>query len=173
MNQTIQSKVKEELETTEVFPPLSGIVRCSGHSFSNVNLPYLPIMKVFPSKNITFKPSLINCSTYESIKLANHSDTPIYFKFGPDVTKAFRIYPRIGLIEPKGFCIVGIEFTPSDYKTYKSTVSITLNDMPGSSNVKLHLTGICTQPELKLENEGKLYFTPTSVGVFSKKSYKI
>jgi len=55
-------------------------------------------MKVFPNKNVNFKPTLRNCSTYESIKLVNHSDTPIYFKFGPDATKAFRIYPRIGLI---------------------------------------------------------------------------
>ena len=130
-------------------------------------------MKIYPNKNISFKPSLKNCSTYESIRLVNHSDTPIYFKFGPDASKAFRIYPKIGLIEPKGFCLIGLEFTPSDYKTYKSTVSISLNDMPGSNNIKLHLTGICTEPELSLENNGKLFFTPTSVGVYSKKSYKI
>lgn len=103
-------------------------------------------MKVYPHKNITFKPTLLYCSTYETIKLVNHSDTPIYFKFGPDVTKAFRIYPKIGLIEPKAFCIVGLEFTPTEYKTYKSNVSISLNDMPGSSNIKLSLTGTCTQP---------------------------
>ena len=45
--------------------------------------------------------------------------------------------------------------------------------MPGSSNIKLSLIGICTQPELELENEGKLYFTPTFTGVYSKKSYRI
>ena len=45
--------------------------------------------------------------------------------------------------------------------------------MPGSSNLKLNLVGICTQPELKLENDGKLFFTPTFTGVYSKKQYKI
>ena len=38
---------------------------------------------------------------------------------------------------------------------------------------KLNLVGICTPPELKLENEGKIYFAPTFTGVYSKKEYVI
>lgn len=45
--------------------------------------------------------------------------------------------------------------------------------MPGSSNLKIGLLGICTPPEIKLEDEGRIFFAPTSVGVYSKKSYKI
>lgn len=45
--------------------------------------------------------------------------------------------------------------------------------MPGSSNLKIGLLGICTPPEIKLEDEGRIFFAPTSIGVFSKKSYKI
>ncbi len=56
---------------------------------------------------------------------------------------------------------------------YKSNLNIILNDMPGSSNLKIGLLGICTPPEIKLEDEGRIFFAPTSVGVFSKKSYKI
>lgn len=109
-------------------------------------MPYLPIMKVSPSKGVVFKPCFINDSVYDTIKLSNPSDTPIYFKIGPEPTKAFRVYPKIGLIEPKSFCIVGIQFTPKQYKTYKSNLSIILNDMPGASNIKLPLLGICTSP---------------------------
>lgn len=43
-------------------------------------MPFLPIVKVNPPKGILFKPCLINDSTYETAKLSNPSDTPIYFK---------------------------------------------------------------------------------------------
>lgn len=48
-----------------------------------------------------------------------------------------------------------------------------LNDMPGSSNLKIKLLGVCTPPEIKLQDEGRLFFAPTSIGVYSKKSYII
>jgi len=47
-------------------------------------------------------------STYDSIQLVNQSDTPIYFKMGQDLSKAFKFFPRIGLIQPKSFSIVAI-----------------------------------------------------------------
>jgi hypothetical protein len=54
------------------------------------------------------KPTLLNTSAYDSFELTNQSDTPIYFRMGHDVNKAFRFYPKIGLIEPKSFAIVGV-----------------------------------------------------------------
>lgn len=81
-----------------MFPTLFGTVRCSGHSFSQSTMPYLPIVKTNPPKGVLFKPCLINDSTCETIKLSNPSDTPIYFKVGAEMTKAFRFYPKIGLI---------------------------------------------------------------------------
>ena len=108
LNQTIQTRVKEELELTEVFPPLAGSIRCSGHAFSLATMPYLPIVKAQPSKGVIFKPCLINDSVYESVRLSNPSDTAVYFKINPEPTKAFRMFPKIGLIEPKSFCIVAL-----------------------------------------------------------------
>jgi hypothetical protein len=136
--------VKEDIESTEVLPPLSGIVRCAGHSFNHSSLPFLPIMKMLPQK-VTFKPCLKNHSVYDSVELVNQSDTPIYYKFGQDPQRVFKAYPKIGLIEPKGFAIIALEFSPKEYKLYKSSISISLNDLPGS-NSKLNLMGICTEP---------------------------
>lgn len=45
--------------------------------------------------------------------------------------------------------------------------------MPGSSNLRIPLLGICTEPEIKLQDEGKIFFAPTSIGVFSKKAFLI
>ena len=75
-------------------------------------MPYLPILKILPAKGLIFKPASINSSVYDTIKLMNPSDTAIYFKIDKEPTKAFRAFPKIGLIEPKSFCIVGLEFTP-------------------------------------------------------------
>lgn len=44
--------------------------------------------------------------------------------------------------------------------------------MPGT-NTKLHLEGICTEPEIKLENDGKLFFAPTHTGFCTKKAFTI
>jgi hypothetical protein len=106
-------------------------------------------MKVFPSNKIVMKPALLNTSAYDSFELTNQSDTPIYFRMGHDVNKAFRFYPKIGLIEPKSFAIVGVEFTPTEYKTYNSTINVHLNDMPGS-NTKMTFIGTCTEPEIEI-----------------------
>lgn len=59
------------------------------------------------------KPALLNTSVYDSFELINQSDTPIYFRMGQDILKAFKFFPKIGLIEPKGFAIVSVEFSPT------------------------------------------------------------
>jgi hypothetical protein len=64
---------------------------------------------------------------------------------GQDINKVFKFFPKIGLIQPKSFAIIAVEFTPFEYKTYNSTVSIHLNDLPGA-NSKLNLVGTCTSP---------------------------
>jgi hypothetical protein len=80
-----------------VLPPLSGVVRCAGHSFGQSSLPFLPIMKILPQK-VTFKPCLTGHSAYDSVQLVNASDTPIFFKLAQDPLRVFRAFPRIGLI---------------------------------------------------------------------------
>jgi hypothetical protein len=111
LTQTIQSKVKEDVESIEVLPPISGAIRCVGHSFGPSSLPFIPILKIIPPK-VIFKPCLKGHSVYDSVQLINQSDTPVFFKISPDPQKIFRAYPRIGLIEPKAFSVVALEFTP-------------------------------------------------------------
>ena len=97
LTQTIQSKVKEDIESTEVLPPISGVIRCVGHSFGPSSLPFIPILKIQPPK-VTFKPCLRGHSIYDSVALTNGSDTPVYFKIGADPQRVFKAFPKIGLI---------------------------------------------------------------------------
>jgi hypothetical protein len=75
-------------------------------------MPFLPIVKIHPPRGVLFKPCTINSSTYETVRISNPSDTPIYFKIGAEMSKAFRFFPKIGLIDQKNFCLIVIEFTP-------------------------------------------------------------
>ena len=47
-----------------------------------------------------------------------------------------------------------------------------MNDMP-SANSKLTFIGTCTEPNIELENEGRIFFAPTFTGVYTSKKYKI
>jgi hypothetical protein len=67
----------------------------------------LPILKINPQK-VVFKPCLRNNSVYDSIALVNQSDTPVFFKFGQDPQRVFKAFPKIGLIDPKGFAVVAL-----------------------------------------------------------------
>lgn len=87
-------------------PPINGVVRCVGNSFGIPSSAYIPIMKVFPSKNVVFPPSKVGESTYQTVELINDSDTPTYFKVSSDVNKIFRVFPKAGLIEGKSFQIL-------------------------------------------------------------------
>ena len=85
------------MESIEVLPPISGIVRCVGHSFGPSSMPFIPILKIVPPR-VVFKPCLKGHSVYDSVELINQSDTPVFFKIGADSNRVFRSYPRIGLI---------------------------------------------------------------------------
>lgn len=132
-----------------MFPPLSSTIRCVGHSFPPNSMPFIPIMKIHPSSKITLKPTLLHTSVYDSFLLTNQSDTPIYYRMGHDSNKVFKFYPKIGMIQPKSFTIIMVEFTPGEYKKYTSNINVYLNDMPGAGS-KITLIGICTQPEVEL-----------------------
>jgi hypothetical protein len=57
---------------------------------------------------VVFKPCLLNNSVYDSVALVNQSDTPVFFKFGQDQQRVFKAFPKIGLIDPKGFAVVAL-----------------------------------------------------------------
>lgn len=123
-------------------PPLHGIVRCVGNSFGIPSSAYIPIMKLYPSKNIVFAPSKIGESKYQTVELINDSDTPTYFRVSPDANKIFRVFPKAGLIEGRSFQILTLEFTPKANKSYNSTIPIHLNGSNGNP-LLISLIGEC------------------------------
>ena len=171
VTQTIQAKVKDELESTEIMPTLHGGVKCVGNSFGIPSTAYIPIMSLHPSKNLLFAPCKVGESTYQTVQLVNNSDTLTYFKVGIDVTKVFRAFPKAGLIEGKSFQILIFEFSPKNYKSYSTNLLIHLNGSNGNP-LQVQLNGTCPEPRLKLETN-KLFFSKCFLGVYSKQTFQV
>lgn len=68
------------------------------------------------------------------------------------------------MVPEKSFGLVCFEFSPKTHKFWSFTSQIILNH--NSTNIhNLHLYGLCYDPMISLENEGKLFFPPSYTGV--------
>ena len=157
----------EESMNEELDPPLCLNLRVIGHSFNPGSQPFIPMVKFLPTKNVVFPPCGPGQSVYQTIKIMNTSDTPVFYKMIQDPSKVFRIFPLIGLIPEKSFALVCFEFSPKTAKYWSFTTQCILNyTITNAQNI--HLSGKCFKPQLKIANKGKLFFPPTYPGVSSK-----
>ena len=102
----------------------------------------------------------------------NLSDTPSYYKFSPDLSKTFKVYPKCGLVEGQGFVILTIEFNPKEFIAYNVVLNCYSNHN-ASNSLKLNVHGYCSEPNIELQNHGKVYFPPSYTGVCSRQKVKV
>lgn len=149
----------------ETVPPYSGSIKCVGHSFNIHSQPFIPILEFSPSNKISFAACSLQDSLYQTVEIQNNvtsktkiyffqtqsylnqSDTPTYFKFLPDPTKTYKVYPNSGLVEGKSFFILTIEFRPTEYKAYNNHLTCNLNHN-SSNTLSLYTHGYCSKPKL-------------------------
>jgi hypothetical protein len=156
LGSTKKSKFEESLNE-EMDPPLCLNLRVIGHSFNPGSQPFIPMVKFLPNKNVAFPPCCPGESVYQTIKIKNTSDTPVFFKLIPDPSKVFRIFPLIGLIQEKSFALVCFEFSPKSPNHWSFTTQCVLNYTVSNAQ-NIHLSGKCFKPEISIANKGKLYF---------------
>jgi hypothetical protein len=165
LGSTRKSKFEESVNE-EIDPPIWLNLRTVGHSFSPGSQPFLPMVKFTPVKGVKFPPCGPGESVYQTLKITNINDTPVFFKMMPDPAKVFRIYPLIGIIPGKSFGLVCFEFYPKSARLWSFTTQCVLNHI--FTNVQnIHLSGRCFEPDVTLGNKGKLFFPPTYTGVSS------
>ena len=150
----------------EQIPSFSGYVKCIGHSFDLNYQTFIPIVELQPSKNVMFQSCGVDHVVYQTVELINKTDTPTYFQFSPDVSQIFSIYPVQGLVQGKSFKILTIQFQPKETKIYQSQLVCSLNHN-SSNKLTINCNGICGQPSLQIENQGKVYFPPAYAGLYS------
>ncbi|CAD8141208.1 unnamed protein product [Paramecium octaurelia] len=156
----------------EMIPTFSGQIGCVGHSFGINSQPYIPIVELRPSNKLYFPPCTIEESVYQTVEFINKSDTPIYFNFSPDPTRTFRVFPNQGLIFGKSSQMIIVEFVPVENKAYNQTLVCHMNHQ-SSNQITLQAIGYCSTPSLKLQNDGKVFFPPSFVGVYSRQKITV
>ncbi|KAL4441714.1 hypothetical protein ABPG74_008711 [Tetrahymena malaccensis] len=163
---------KMDYVADETLPPFSGFISCVGHSFGPLNQIYIPMVDFFPSSKVYFKSCRVGEVSYQSVELQNQGDTPVYFRVQKDPQSIYSVYPQVGLIQPKQFVLLVIQFAPQKAKKYENQINIVLNH--NNSNLKpLSLYGFCSEPLIDIENNGKLFFPPCFLGVYSKQKMKV
>ena len=154
-------------------PPLSLSISLVGHSFPPGTQIFMPMYELNPRKEMYFPPTSLNQSLYQTLKIENKNDTPLFYKIIQDPNNVFRVHNKYGLIPSNSFHLICIEFSPKETTVYRFPLRIIFNH--DSTNTKtIILNGLCTDPVIDVEGiKQEMYFAPTYVGIKTKRSVKI
>ena len=154
-------------------PPITLYLSMVGHSFPPGTQIFMPMFEFTPKKEIFFPPTSINQSLYQSLKIQNKSDTPLFYKIKQDPLNIFRVHNKYGLIPSNSFHLICLEFSPEDTTVYRFPLNIEFNHDISNTKV-IMLNGLCTDPVIEIEGvKDELYFAPCYIGIKTKKSILI
>ena len=156
-----------------VEPPITLYLSMVGHSFPPGTQIFMPMFEFSPKKEIFFPPTSINQSLYQTLKIENKNDTPLFYKINPDPQNIFRVHNKYGLIASKSFHLICLEFSPKETTVYRFPLHIIFNH--DNSNTKtIMLNGLCTDPVIEIEGiKDEIYFPPCYVGIKTKRNITI
>ena len=167
------SNLKTNLSKTYFDPPITQCLSIVGHSFPPGTQIFMPMFELNPKKEMFFPPTTINQSLYQTLKIENKNDTPLFYKISPDPLGIFRVHCKYGLIPSKSFHLICVEFSPKEATVYRFPLRIIFNH--DSQNMKtVMLNGLCTDPVIDIEGlQNEMYFPPSYVGIKTKKTVMI
>ena len=158
---------------TTVEPPITLYLSMVGHSFPPGTQIFMPMFEFSPKKEIFFPPTSINQSLYQSLKIQNKNDTPLFYKIRQDPLNIFRVHNKYGLIPANSFHLICLEFSPKDTTVYRFPLNIEFNHDISNTKV-IMLNGLCTDPVIEIEGvKNEIYFAPCYVGIKTKKTLVI
>jgi len=149
---SIKKSKYEDALNEDIDPPICFNVRMVGHSFPPGSQPFIPMVKLSPMKNVVFPSCGPNESVYQTLQIANTSDTPVYYKLLSDSTNTFKAYPPVGLIGGQRFAIICFEFNPKAPRNYNFQAQCIFNHNPSNIH-KINLIGHCYEPKLQISND--------------------
>ena len=157
----------------ETEPPITLYLSMVGHSFPPGTQVFMPMFEFSPKKEIFFPPTSINQSLYQSLKIQNKNDTPLFYKIKQDPLNIFRVHNRYGLIPSNSFHLICLEFSPKETTVYRFPLTIEFNHDVSNTKV-IMLNGLCTDPVIEIEGvKNEMYFAPCYVGIKTSKSILI
>ena len=156
--------------SNEIEPPITLYLSMVGHSFPPGTQIFMPMFEFSPKKEIFFPPTSINQSLYQSLKIQNKNDTPLFYKIRQDPLNIFRVHNKYGLIPANSFHLICLEFSPKETTVYRFPLIIEFNHDISNTKV-IMLNGLCTDPVIEIEGvKNEMYFAPCYVGIKTKKS---
>ena len=166
-NKKIKSNLPSDINYFN--PPFCSYLSVVGHSFPPGNQLYIPMFDFVPKKEIFFPNTSVNQPQYQTFKIRNRSDTPLFYAFSPDPNQVFRVSRKFGLIPANQFHLILIEFCPKETTIYRYPLRVTLNH--DVSNVKnIILNGFCVDPVIEIEGiKDEIYFPPSFIGITTQK----
>jgi len=154
----------------DIEPPITLYLSMVGHSFPPGTQIFMPMFEFSPKKEIFFPPTSINQSLYQSLKIQNKNDTPLFYKIRQDPLNIFRVHNKYGLIPANSFHLICLEFSPKETTVYRFPLTIEFNHDISNTKV-IMLNGLCTDPVIEIEGvKNEMYFAPCYVGIKTKKS---
>ena len=154
-------------------PPISLNISLVGHSFPPGTQIFMPMYELNPKKEIYFPPTSLNQSLYQTLKIENKNDTPLFYKIIQDPNNVFRVHNKNGLIPSNSFHLICIEFSPKETTVYRFPLRIIFNHESQNTRTII-LNGLCTDPVIDVEGiKQEMYFAPTYVGIKTQKSVRI
>ena len=160
-------------DKTNIEPPITLYLSMVGHSFPPGTQIFMPMFEFSPKKEIYFPPTSINQSLYQSLKIQNKNDTPLFYKIRQDPFGIFRVHNKYGLIPANSFHLICLEFSPKDTTVYRFPLHIEFNHDTSNTKV-IMLNGLCTDPVIEIEGvKNEIYFAPCYVGIKTKKTILI
>ena len=171
--ETSNNTLKNNLSKKYFEPPVTQCLSIVGHTFPPGTQIFMPMFELNPKKEMFFPPTTINQSLYQTIKIENKNDTPLFYKITPDPLGIFRVYCKNGLIPSKSFHLICVEFSPKEATIYRFPLRIIFNH--DSQNMKtIMLNGLCTDPVIDIEGlQHEMYFPPSYIGIKTKKTVNI
>lgn len=172
-NNSLES-YKQNANSVQSFdPPIPIKIPVVGHSFPPSTQIYIAMAEITPKKELIFPFTSLHQSQYSSFTIRNTTDTPLYFKFISDPLNVFRVTPKCGLIPPKQFHMICVEFNPREIKVYKFPLKIIFNH-DNNNMYNFFLRGACLDPEIQIHgNKKDIYFPPSFIGICTDKPISI
>ena len=85
--------------------------------------------------------------------------------------KNIKVFPKVGLIKENSFQMILIRILTTEYGLFEDDLLIKFNNLNEINKIKI--IGFCSYPNIELENENKLFFPPSYLGVYNKSEYYV
>lgn len=154
------------VEPENFIPPLFVEPLLLGHTFVSGSPQFVSQVVLHPKK-LRFSRVAPHERSYCTLQFINNGDTASVFQIEKDPTGQIMFKPDCGIIYPKSFSIISVQYSPSQVAQLNRRVKVIFNNDVTAAK-ELDVFGICAHANLSLSAQ-TLLLPPTCIGAITKK----